>query len=268
MKEYLDLVEQVWHGGEESQDRTGTGTWRLFAPPDIQFYMEEGFPAVTVKQLAWKSCVWETLFFLRGETNNNWLTHRKVSIWNEWAKPDGDLGPIYGKQWRSWTGKDGQPIDQLKNVIEEIKKNPTSRRLLVSAWNVADLADMALPPCHVMFQFAVTGKNRLNLKVYQRSADVFLGVPFNIASYALILHLVAQWTGNKPHRLIMSYGDLHLYKNHEEQAQILLERTPHQRPLLVIPSSNGIEGIHDLRADQFELLGYESYGPLRGEVSA
>jgi len=266
MREWLDLLGEVWEHGELRENRTGVNAYGVFSPKDVEVWMGDGFPAVTTKKLAWKSVVWELLWFLRGETNNNWLRHRRVTIWDEWAGEDGDLGPVYGAQWRRWPGYDGKPIDQIARVIEQIRNEPDSRRIIVNAWNVGQIAEMALPPCHSMFQFWVS-KGKLSVKVYQRSADVFLGVPFNIASYALLLHIIAKLTGTVAERVIFTYGDAHLYENHMEQAETVLARLPYEPPRLVLPEFSTLEEVCNLRADQFVLEGYQHHAEVRGEIA-
>lgn len=266
MRQYLDLLDHVLTYGSPRADRTGVSTISAFAPPDMVFDLTNGFPAITTKRLAWKSVVWELLFFLRGETNNTWLTDRNVTIWNEWAKEDGDLGPIYGAQWRRWPAFDGSTIDQLQRVIDEIITHPQSRRLIVSAWNPAQISDMALPPCHMLFQFYVNN-NTLNIKVTQRSADLFLGVPFNIASYALLTHILASITHLKPGRLIMSLGDAHIYTNHTEQVDILFRRDPFPLPYLSLPHIATLEQACSMNADDFRLVDYKSHPKIIAEIA-
>ena len=231
MRQYLDLVERIIQTGVAKGDRTGTGTLSVFGH-QMRFDLAEGFPLVTTKKLALKAIVHELLWFLAGDTNTKYLTDHGVTIWDEWADAKGNLGPVYGKQWRSWASPDGGTIDQIKDVISEIRTNPNSRRLIVSAWNPADLPKMALAPCHCLFQFWV-GDGKLSCQLYQRSADVFLGVPFNIASYALLTHMIAQVTGLKPGDFVHSFGDVHLYNNHREQAELQLSRAPRALPLPV-----------------------------------
>lgn len=265
MRQYLDLLDHVLTYGSLRNDRTGVSTISAFAPPDMVFHLGDGFPAITTKRLAWKSVVWELLFFLRGETNNQWLTDRNVTIWNEWAGEDGDLGPIYGAQWRRWPSSTGA-IDQLESVIDTIKTDPTSRRLVVSAWNPAQIPDMALPPCHMLFQFYV-GQGTLSLKVTQRSADLFLGVPFNIASYALLTHIIASITGLKPNRLIMSFGDAHIYNNHRQQVDTLFHRDPFPLPYLSLPHIATLEQACSMHADDFQLINYKSHAKISAEIA-
>src|SRR5688572_17391316 len=233
MQPYLDLVERALNDGEPRPDRTGVGTRSLFGH-QMRFDLREGFPLLTNRKIHLKSVVHELLWFIRGETNIAYLKENGVTIWDEWADERGELGPVYGKQWRRWEGPDGRVIDQLKQVIEQIRKDPHSRRLIVSAWNVADIPRMALAPCHVMFQFYVSGSGRLSCQLYQRSADLFLGVPFNIASYALLTHMIAQVTDLRAGEFIHTFGDAHLYENHLDQARLLLERESRPLPTLVL----------------------------------
>src|SRR6186713_464319 len=232
MQQYLDLLKHILDKGAEKTDRTGTGTKSVFGY-QMRFDLAEGFPLVTTKKLHLKSIIYELLWFLRGDTNIAYLKEHGVSIWDEWADADGDLGPVYGKQWRSWEGADGQVVDQIAQLIQQIKKTPDSRRLIVSAWNVAELPKMALMPCHTIFQFYVAD-GKLSCQLYQRSADVFLGVPFNIASYALLTLMVAQVCDMEPGEFIHSFGDVHLYNNHFEQAQLQMSRTPFALPKMKI----------------------------------
>jgi thymidylate synthase len=254
VKAYLDLLRRILETGIEREDRTGTGTLSLFGH-QLRFPLEEGFPLLTTKKLHVRSIVHELLWFLRGDTNVRSLHEHGVTIWDEWADASGDLGPVYGKQWRAWEGKDGRPIDQLADVMRRLGTEPASRRLIVSAWNVADLPRMALPPCHVLFQFyAADGK--LSLQLYQRSADVFLGVPFNIASYALLTHMAAQAAGLAAGEFIHTFGDVHLYRNHLEQARLQLQREPRPLPRLRLNPE-----IRDLFAFRFEDVALEGYDP-------
>ena len=253
MKQYLDLLRHVLEHGTEKSDRTGTGTRSVFGW-QMRFDLREGFPLVTTKKLHLRSIVHELLWFLKGETNTAYLKENKVSIWDEWADADGELGPVYGKQWRRWAGPEGVEIDQIKWVIEEIKRNPDSRRLIVSAWNVADLPRMALMPCHTMFQFYVAD-GRLSCQLYQRSGDIFLGVPFNIASYALLTHMVAQVCGLGVGDFVHTLGDAHLYSNHFEQAREQLSREPRALPQLVLnPEVRDIFGFSydDIRVENYD----------------
>src|SRR5262245_11299941 len=231
MQPYLDLVQRALDDGEPRSDRTGVGPRSLFGH-QIRFDLADGFPLLTNRRIHLKSIVHELLWFIKGETNIAYLKENGVSIWDEWADDRGELGPVYGKQWRRWATADGRVIDQLKQVIEQIRTNPQSRRLIVSAWNVAEIPRMALAPCHVMFQFYVTGSGRLSCQLYQRSADLFLGVPFNIASYALLTHMIAQVTDLSPGEFVHTFGDVHLYENHLDQARLLLEREPRRLPTL------------------------------------
>ncbi len=249
MKQYLDLLNRILTEGVKKGDRTGTGTISIFGN-QMRFNLDEGFPLLTTKKLHLKSIIYELLWFLRGDTNLKYLHEHKVSIWDEWADPDGELGHIYGYQWRSWPGYNGEFIDQISQVVYDIKNNPDSRRLIVSAWNVADLGNMNLPPCHVLFQFYVA-EGRLSLQLYQRSADTFLGVPFNIASYSLLLMMMAQVTGLKPGDFIYTTGDTHLYLNHIEQARLQLTRTP--RPLPAMRLNPDVKNIFDFVYEDFTL---------------
>jgi thymidylate synthase len=249
--------------GTHKSDRTGTGTVSVFGH-QMRFDLQEGFPVVTTKKLHLKSIIIELLWFLQGSTNNNWLKERGVSIWDEWAKEDGELGPIYGYQWRSWPAPNGEHVDQISQLMEQIKNNPDSRRLIVSAWNVAEIPRMALPPCHAFFQFYVAD-GKLSCQLYQRSADIFLGVPFNIASYALLTHMIAQQAGLMPGEFIWTGGDCHLYSNHMEQVKLQLSRQPLPLPKLNIrrkPAS-----IFDYEYEDFELLGYQHHDPIKAPVA-
>ncbi|MBS0557975.1 MAG: thymidylate synthase [Proteobacteria bacterium] len=263
MKQYLDLLRDVLDNGAEKSDRTGTGTRSLFGR-QMRFDLADGFPLVTTKKLHTKSIVHELLWFLRGETNIAYLKENGVSIWDEWADADGDLGPVYGKQWRSWQGADGKVIDQISWLIDEIKRNPDSRRLVVSAWNVAELPKMALAPCHCLFQFHVA-KGRLSCQLYQRSADVFLGVPFNIASYALLTHMVAQVCDLVPGDFVHSFGDVHLYNNHLEQAHTQLARKPLPLPRLTLNAD--VKSIFDFRFEDIAIEGYQSHPAIKAPVA-
>ena len=254
MKQYLELLRHVLEHGSEKGDRTGTGTRSVFGW-QMRFDLADGFPLVTTKKLHLRSIVHELLWFLRGETNVAYLRDNKVTIWDEWADAEGELGPVYGKQWRRWNGGDGGEIDQMRWVLDEIRRNPDSRRLVVSAWNVADLPRMALMPCHTLFQFHVAD-GRLSCQLYQRSGDVFLGVPFNIASYALLTHMVAQATGLQPGDFVHTLGDAHLYSNHVEQAREQLSRTPGPLPTLRLDPA-----VTDLFAFRFEHVTIEGYAP-------
>ena len=254
MQQYLDLLGHVRHHGAAKGDRTGTGTLSLFGY-QTRFDLSAGFPLLTTKKLHLKSIVHELLWFLKGDTNVKYLQDNGVGIWDEWVDGDGELGPIYGYQWRSWPAPDGRAIDQITALIEEIRTNPTSRRLIVSAWNVADVDAMVLPPCHCLFQFYVSG-GKLSCQLYQRSADVFLGVPFNIASYALLTLMVAQVTGLEPGEFILTFGDVHLYANHMEQADLQLTRQP--KPLPTMTLNPDVGDIFGFRFEDFALAGYDA----------
>lgn len=268
MKQYLDLLNLVLHQGRRKEDRTGTGTISYFSPPDLDFDLQAGFPLVTTKKVFLKGIIHELLWFIKGDTNIQYLLDNSVHIWDQWADLDGELGPVYGKQWRDITGItiDGafRSVDQLGELIETIKKNPDSRRLVVSAWNPVDLPDMALAPCHCLWQVYVQ-EGELSLKLYQRSADLFLGVPFNIASYALLTMMLAQVTGNRPGRFIHSFGDAHIYLNHEDQVREQLSRTPFELPNMVI--NPDVEDIEDFEFEDFHLVGYESHPAISAPVS-
>lgn len=264
MQQYHDLVRRILAEGERREDRTGVGTLSVFGH-QMRFNLEEGFPLLTTKRTHWKSILEELLWFLRGETNVRSLQQAGVSIWDEWADADGNLGPIYGKQWRRWEGPDGVVHDQILRVEREIRENPKSRRLVVSAWNVADLEKMALPPCHVLFQFYAHEDGRLSCSMYQRSADVFLGVPFNIASYALLTHMMAKTTGRRPGELIHVIGDAHLYLNHIEQAHELLRREPFPAPRLEIVGD--VPSIVDFRPEHIRLVGYRHHPAISAPVA-
>lgn len=263
MKQYLDLIRRVLSEGTPKSDRTGTGTYSIFGH-QMRFDLGEGFPLLTTKKIHLKSVIHELLWFLKGDTNVKYLQDNGVRIWNEWAGPDGDLGHIYGYQWRSWPDYDGGHIDQIKNVIEDIKSDPGSRRLIVSAWNVADLGRMNLPPCHILFQFYVND-GKLSMQFYQRSADIFLGVPFNIASYALLLMMVAQVTHLQPYELVHTLGDAHIYKNHIEQVHLQLQREP--KPLPQMHLNPEVDDIFGFTYDDFMLTGYDPYPHIKGDVS-
>ena len=262
MKQYLDLLNRILTEGVKKGDRTGTGTISIFGN-QMRFNLDEGFPLLTTKKLHLKSIIYELLWFLRGDTNLKYLHEHKVSIWDEWADPDGELGHIYGYQWRSWPGYNGEFIDQISQVVYDIKNNPDSRRLIVSAWNVADLGNMNLPPCHVLFQFYVA-EGRLSLQLYQRSADTFLGVPFNIASYSLLLMMMAQVTGLKPGDFIYTTGDTHLYLNHIEQARLQLTRTP--RPLPAMRLNPDVKNIFDFVYEDFTLENYDPWPHIKADI--
>ena len=263
MRQFHQLMQHVLEHGVHKSDRTGTGTLSVFGY-QMRFDLSEGFPLVTTKKLHLKSIIYELLWFLSGNTNNQWLKEHGVSIWDEWAAPNGDLGPVYGHQWRSWPVPNGENIDQIKDLIEAIKVNPDSRRLIVSAWNVADIPKMALAPCHAFFQFYVAD-GKLSCQLYQRSADIFLGVPFNIASYALLTHMVAEQCNLQPGEFIWTGGDCHLYSNHLEQVKLQLSRTPFPLPNLKIHRKP--ESIFDYRFEDFEILGYQSHPHLKAEVA-
>jgi thymidylate synthase len=270
MKQYLDLLRHVIENGIQKNDRTGTGTQSCFGY-QMRFDLSEGFPMVTTKKLHLKSIIYELLWFLKGETNIRYLHEHGVGIWDEWANEEGELGPVYGKQWRSWEGADGKQVDQISDLIHQLKTNPDSRRLIVSAWNVAELPEMALMPCHVLFQFYTTppekpgSRRRLSCQLYQRSADVFLGVPFNIASYALLTCMVAQVTDMEPGEFIHSFGDVHLYNNHRGQAALQLTRTPNPLPQMKL--NPGIKNIFDFRFEDFTLENYQSHPPIKAQVA-
>lgn len=264
MRQYLDLLRRVVDEGVAKGDRTGTGTTSIFGH-QMRFDLSEGFPLLTTKKLHLKSIIYELLWFLNGDTNARWLQERGVRIWNEWADPEtGDLGHIYGYQWRSWPDYNGGHIDQISEVIEQIKSNPDSRRLLVSAWNVADIDNMNLPPCHILFQFYVA-EDRLSLQLYQRSADIFLGVPFNIASYALLTMMMAQVCGLKPGYFVHTLGDAHIYNNHREQVALQLTREPRALPRMVINPE--VKDIFSFRYEDFRLEGYDPHPHIAGVVS-
>ena len=263
MQQYLNLLDRILTEGTKKSDRTGTGTISIFGN-QMRFDMSKGFPLLTTKKLHLKSIIYELLWFLQGDTNVKYLQDHGVRIWNEWADENGELGPIYGHQWRSWPGHNGEPIDQIKKVVEQIKNTPDSRRMIVSAWNVADIDDMKLPPCHCFFQFYVAD-GKLSLQLYQRSADTFLGVPFNIASYALLLLMVAQVTGLKPGDFIHTTGDTHLYLNHIEQARLQLTRTP--RPLPQMKLNPDVKDLFNFKYEDFQLEGYDPWPHIAAQVS-
>jgi thymidylate synthase len=263
MRQYLDLMERVLAEGVEKRDRTGVGTRSIFGN-QLRFDLTRGFPLITSKKLHVKSIIYELLWFLRGDTNVKYLDEHGVSIWDEWADENGDLGPVYGRQWRSWPTPDGGSIDQMENVVAEIRRNPDSRRLIVTAWNPADLPKMALSPCHCLFQFYVAD-GALSCQLYQRSADVFLGVPFNIASYALLTLMVAQVTDLKPGVFIHSFGDTHLYLNHLEQARLQLTRSP--RPLPTLRLNPAAKDLFAFRYEDFSLEGYEPHPHIKAAVA-
>ena len=263
MKAYLDLLQHIINNGATKGDRTGTGTKSVFGY-QMRFNLEDGFPLLTTKKLHLKSIIHELLWFLKGDTNVRYLQENGVRIWNEWADENGELGPVYGHQWRSWPDYKGGTIDQIKNVVDMIKHNPDSRRMLVTAWNPAEVEDMALPPCHCLFQFYVAD-GRLSLQLYQRSADSFLGVPFNIASYALLLQMIAQVTGLEAGEFIHTTGDTHLYLNHLEQAKLQLTREP--RPLPKMKINPDVKDIFDFKYEDFELIGYDPLPHIPGVVA-
>ena len=263
MHQYHQLMQHVLNTGVQKSDRTGTGTLSVFGY-QMRFNLADGFPMVTTKKLHLKSIIYELLWFLNGSTNNDWLKERGVSIWNEWAAPDGELGPIYGYQWRSWPAPNGQHIDQISEVVNSIKTNRDSRRLIVSAWNVADIPRMALAPCHAFFQFYVAD-GKLSCQLYQRSADIFLGVPFNIASYALLTHMVAQQCDLEPGEFIWTGGDCHLYSNHLEQVELQLSRKPFPLPQLKIARKPA--SLFDYAFEDFEIVGYECHPHIKAPVA-
>lgn len=263
MKQYLDLLHRIRTEGVRKDDRTGTGTISVFGH-QMRFNLEEGFPLVTTKKMHLKSIIHELLWFLKGDTNVKYLQENGVRIWNEWADENGDLGHIYGYQWRSWPDYEGGFIDQISEAVETIRKNPDSRRIIVNAWNVADLKNMNLPPCHMFFQFYVAD-GRLSLQMYQRSADSFLGVPFNIASYALLLQMMAQVTGLKPGDFIHTLGDAHIYLNHLEQVDLQLSREPRPLPRMIL--NPDVKNIFDFKYEDFQLEGYDPWPHIAGKVS-
>ena len=263
MKQYLDLCQRILNEGIQKEDRTGTGTISVFGH-QMRFNLDDGFPLLTTKKLHLKSIIYELLWFLKGDTSVKYLQEHGVRIWNEWADEQGELGPVYGHQWRSWPDYQGGTIDQISQVVDLIKHHPDSRRMMVSAWNVAEVDKMALPPCHTMFQFYVAD-GRLSLQLYQRSADTFLGVPFNIASYALLLQMMAQVTGLKAGDFIHTTGDTHLYLNHLDQARLQLTRTP--RPLPVMRINPEVKSIFDFQYEDFQLENYDPYPHIKAEVS-
>jgi thymidylate synthase len=263
VKQYLDLMRRVLDHGVRKEDRTGTGTLSVFGH-QMRFYLGEGFPLVTTKKLHLRSIIHELLWFLRGDTNVAYLRDNGVSIWDEWADDNGDLGPIYGYQWRSWPTADGRHVDQISQVLEQLRNNPDSRRIIVSAWNVGELENMALPPCHAFFQFYVAN-GKLSCQLYQRSADIFLGVPFNIASYALLTLMMAQATGLEPGDLVHTLGDAHLYSNHLEQARTQLQRQPRSLPQMRL--NPAVQDLFAFRFEDFELLGYEPHPHIKAPVA-
>jgi thymidylate synthase len=269
MQQYLDLLQHIFDKGVTKTDRTGTGTTSCFGY-QMRFDLQQGFPLVTTKKLHLKSIIYELLWFLQGDTNTKYLKDHGVSIWDEWADEQGNLGPVYGKQWRSWAGADGKAIDQIGDALKQIKNNPDSRRIIVSAWNVAELPEMALMPCHALFQFYVApgengGKGKLSCQLYQRSADVFLGVPFNIASYALLTMMIAQVCDLEPGDFVHTFGDVHLYSNHVEQARLQLTRTPY--PLPVMKLNPGVKNLFDFTFEDFTLENYQSHPAIKAPVA-
>jgi thymidylate synthase len=263
MRQYLDLLERIIADGAQKHDRTGTGTLSVFGH-QMRFDLAHGFPLITTKKLHFKSIVHELLWFLAGDTNVKYLNGHGVTIWNEWADASGELGPVYGRQWRSWPTPDGGVIDQIANVVSDIRRDPDSRRLIVTAWNPAEVDKTALPPCHCLFQFYVA-KGRLSCQLYQRSADVFLGVPFNIASYALLTLMVAQVTGLKPGEFVHTLGDAHLYLNHLEQARLQLSRVPRLLPKMIL--NPAVTDLFAFRYEDFSLEGYEAHPHIKAKVA-
>jgi thymidylate synthase len=263
LKQYLELCKHVLENGVEKGDRTGTGTISTFGY-QMRFNLQEGFPLLTTKKLHLKSIIYELLWFLKGDTNVRYLQENGVRIWNEWADENGELGPVYGHQWRSWTGADGKTVDQISELIEQLKTNPNSRRLLVNAWNVAEIDNMALAPCHCMFQFYVA-EGKLSCQLYQRSADVFLGVPFNIASYALLTMMIAQVCDLEPGDFVHTFGDVHIYKNHFEQVELQMEREP--RTLAKMKINPNVKDIFSYEYEDFTLEGYDPHPHIKGVVS-
>lgn len=263
MKQYLELLDTIMKKGVTKDDRTGVGTKSIFGY-QMRFDLEKGFPIVTTKKIHLRSVIYELLWFLRGDTNVKYLNNNNVTIWDEWAGEEGDLGPVYGKQWRKWQSPGGKTIDQIAQVIADIKKNPNSRRLMVTAWNPADIAEMALPPCHALFQFYVVD-GKISLQLYQRSADVFLGVPFNITSYSLLLMMVAQVTGLKPKEFIHTLGDTHIYKNHFKQVREQLKRRPRKLPVMKIKRK--VKNINDFKFEDFELIGYNPHPAIKAAIA-
>ncbi len=263
MEQYLGLLKHILGNGAEKTDRTGTGTKSIFGY-QMRFDLQKGFPLVTTKKVHLKSIIYELFWFLKGSTNIDYLKENGVSIWNEWADENGELGPVYGKQWRSWEGKDGKVVDQVSDLISQIKRNPDSRRLIISAWNVADLPEMALMPCHTMFQFYVA-EGRLSCQLYQRSADVFLGVPFNIASYALLTMMIAQVCDLEPGEFIHTFGDVHIYNNHMEQVKLQLSRTPFPLPAMKLNPS--VKDIFSFKFEDFTLENYQCHPAIKAPVA-
>jgi len=263
MKQYLELCQRILADGIQKEDRTGTGTISIFGH-QMRFDLSEGFPLLTTKRLHTKSIIYELLWFLQGSTNIHYLKEHGVRIWDEWAGEDGELGPVYGKQWRSFSGADGKTVDQIQWVVDEIKRNPDSRRLIVTAWNPAEIADMALPPCHCLFQFYVS-QGKLSCQLYQRSGDTFLGVPFNIASYALLTHMVAHVTGLQPGEFVHTLGDAHLYLNHLAQVELQLTRAPYPLPTLKLNPE--VKSIFDFDYADIAVENYQAHPPIKGEVA-
>jgi len=263
MKQYLQLCEHILENGVKKEDRTGTGTISTFGY-QMRFNLADGFPLLTTKKLHIRSIIYELLWFLNGDTNVKYLQEHNVRIWNEWADENGELGPVYGHQWRSWTTREGNTIDQISELIQTIKTNPDSRRMIVNAWNVGDIEKMALPPCHCLFQFYVAD-GKLSCQLYQRSADVFLGVPFNIASYALLTHMIAQCCDLEVGEFIHSFGDVHIYTNHLEQINLQLSRDP--KPLPQLKMNKDVKDIFGFQYEDFEIVGYEAHPPIKGVVS-
>lgn len=263
MKQYLDLLNNVLESGNLKEDRTGTGTKSIFGY-QMRFNLQEGFPLVTTKKLHLRSIIHELLWFLQGNTNIDYLHQNKVTIWDEWADENGDLGPVYGKQWRAWETKEGKVVDQISELIEQIKTNPNSRRLLVNAWNVGEINNMALPPCHILFQFYVAN-GKLSCQLYQRSADIFLGVPFNIASYAILTHMIAQVCNLEVGDFVHTFGDAHLYTNHFDQARLQLSRTPYPLPELKL--NKEIKNIFDFRFEDIEIINYQSHPTIKAPIA-
>jgi thymidylate synthase len=263
MQEYLKLLQHIMDTGTPKSDRTGTGTISVFGY-QMRFNLQDGFPLVTTKKLHLKSIIYELLWFLKGDTNIAWLKEHGVSIWDEWANEQGDLGPVYGHQWRSWTGADGKTYDQLQDVLQQLRTNPDSRRMIVNAWNVADLPKMALSPCHALFQFYVAD-GKLSCQLYQRSADVFLGVPFNIASYALLTMMMAQVSGLQPGEFIHTFGDVHLYNNHMEQAKLQLTRQPYPLPQMKL--NPAVKDLFDFKYEDFTLENYQYHPAIKAPVA-
>lgn len=267
MKSYQDLARMVLEFGEFRHDRTGVGTYACFSPGELHYAFSDGFPIITTKRVAWRFIVTELLWFLRGETNVHSLQRQGVDIWDEWADENGDLGPVYGKQWRSWERHDGTAIDQITQVIDALKTNPHSRRHIVSAWNVAQIPDMALPPCHLLFQFYVSNAGALHVKVTQRSADIFLGLPYNISSYAALLAIIARLVNLEPGSVIMSLGDAHVYQNHVLQMREQLSRVPRKRPVLILPEFRSLDEVVAIDPKEFTLKDYDAWPSLKAKIA-